>query len=80
MLSPDLFYLYGQRVKEELGIEGISIKGRNVTNIRYADDIRFLADSEEKLQVMVTKMEESCEGKGLKINVEKTKAIVKTKK
>ena len=50
VLSPDLFSLYSQRVMEELAeLKGIMMGGRNVNNIRYADDLVLLADSEEKL-------------------------------
>ena len=56
MLSPDLFSLYSQVVKDKLvGLDGISVGGRNVNNIRFADDTVLIADSEEKkLQALVS--------------------------
>lgn len=60
------------RVKQELeDMERISIRGKNVNNIRYADDTVLLADSEVKLQALVNKMQKSCERKELKINAGK---------
>lgn len=57
VLSPDLFSLYGQRVIEDLeDMDGILIGGRNVNNIRYADDTVLLADTEEKLQALVNRI------------------------
>ena len=55
VLSPNLFSLHSQVVMNALDdLEGISIGGRNVNNIRYADDTVLIADSEKKLQVLIT--------------------------
>ena len=61
-------------------MEGISIGGRNINNIRYADDTVLLADSEEKLQALVDGMQESCQRKGMKINSGKTETMGVTKR
>ena len=80
VLSPDMFSLYGQRCMEELEeMEGISIGGRNVNNIRYADDTVLIADSEAKLQRLVDALDTSCREKGLKINKNKTEVMGITK-
>ena len=51
VLSPDFFSLYGEIIlRSILNEEGIQIGGRNINNIRYADDTVLIADSEEKLQ------------------------------
>ena len=75
-LSADLFSLYGQRVVDELkDIEGIKVGGHNINNIRYADDTVLVADTEEKLQRLVNRLQEACNRKGLKINVNKTEVM-----
>lgn len=77
VLSPDLFSLYGQGVIKEM--ENME-RGRNINNIRYADDTVLLADSEEKLQALVDRMQERCQRKGLKINNRKTETMGVTKR
>ena len=79
VLSPDLFSLYSQMVMNALeDLEGISIGGRNVNNIRYADDTVLIADS-EKLQTLMSKLMYECESKGLRINVNKINTLTVTK-
>ena len=56
-------------------LEGISIGGRNVSNIRYADDTVLIADSEKKLQALMNKLKDECESKGLRINVDMTNTL-----
>ena len=81
VLSPDLFSLYTQLVMDELAeLEGISIGGRNINNIRYADDMVLIADSEEKLQRLISKLHEECNAKGLRINKSKTEVMGITKR
>ena len=81
VLSPDLFSLYGQKCLERLeDLEGVRIGGRNVTNIRYADDTVLVADSEEKLQRLVDEVKEASEVRGLKINTKKTEVLGITKR
>ena len=53
---------------------GIKISGRNVNNLRYADDTTFMAESEEELKSLLMKVKES-EKVGLKLNIQKTKII-----
>ena len=55
---------------------GIKIAGRNINNLRYADDITVMAQSEEKLKSHLMKMKEESEKVGLKPNIQKTKIMV----
>ena len=54
---------------------GIKIAGRNINNLRYADDTTFMAESEEELQSLLMKMKEESEKVGLKLNIQKTKIM-----
>ena len=54
---------------------GIKIAGRNVNNLRYADDTTLMAESEEKLKSFLMKMKEDSEKVGLKLNIQKTKIM-----
>ena len=54
---------------------GIKIAGRNVNNLRYADDITLMAESEEELKSFFMKMKEDSEKVGLKLNIQKTKIM-----
>ena len=54
---------------------GIKIAGRNINNLRYADDTTLMAESEEELKGLVMKMKEESEKAGLKLNVQKTKIM-----
>ena len=53
----------------------IKIAGRNINNLRYADDTTLRAESEEELQSLVMKVKEESEGVGLKFNIQKTKIM-----
>ena len=55
---------------------GIKIAGRNINNLRYADDTTFMAESEEELKNLLKKMKEESEKVGLKLNIQKTKIMV----
>ena len=55
---------------------GIKIAGRNINNLRYADDTTFMAESEEELKSLLMKVKEESEKVGLKLNIEKTKIMV----
>ena len=80
VLSPDLFSLYSQVVMDALkDLEGISAGGRNVNNVRYADDTVLIADSEKKLQALMNKLKDECESKGLRINLDMTNTLTVTK-
>ena len=54
---------------------GIKIGGRNINNIRYADDITLMAESEEELKSLLIKVKEESEKFGLKLNIQKTKIM-----
>ena len=54
---------------------GIKIAGRNINNLRYADDTTLMAESEEELKNLLTKVKEEREKVGLKLNIQKTKII-----
>ena len=62
-----------------LGLEevqaGIKIARRNINNLRYADDITLMAESEEELKILLIKMKEESEKVGLKLNIQKIKII-----
>ena len=55
---------------------GIKIAGRNVNNLRYADDTTLMAESEEELKSLLMKVKEESEKVGLKLNIQKTKIMV----
>ena len=54
---------------------GIKIVGRNINNLRYADDIIFMTESKEELKNLLMKVKEKCEKASLKINIQKTKIM-----
>ena len=54
---------------------GIQIAGRNINNLRYADDTTFVAESKEELKSLLMKVKEESEKVGLKLNIQKTKII-----
>ena len=54
---------------------GIKIAGRNISNLRYADDTTLMAESEEKLKSLLIKVKEESEKVGLKLNIQKTKIM-----
>ena len=81
ILSPDIFSVYSQIILQELeDLEGMRIGGRNINNIRYADDTVLVADSPEKLQLLINALEVAGLEKGIKINFGKTKTMGITKK
>ena len=55
---------------------GIKIAGRNINNLRYADDATLIAESEEELKSLLMKVKEESEKVGLKLNIQKTKIMV----
>ena len=55
---------------------GIKIVGRNISNLRYGDDITLMAESEEELKSLLVKVKEESESIGLKLNIQKTKILV----
>ena len=78
ILSPCLFNLYAQYIMRNAGLEeaqaGIKISGRNINNLRYADDTTLMAESKEELKSLL-KVKEESEKVGLKFNLQKTKII-----
>ena len=79
MLSPCLFNLYAEYIMRNVGLDkaqaGIKIAGRNINNLRYADDITLMAESEEELKSLLMKVKEESEKLGLKLNIQKTKIM-----
>ena len=78
-LSPCLFNLYAEYIMRNTGLEeaqaGIKIAGRNVNNLRYADDTTLMAESEEELKSLLMKVKEKSEKAGIKLNIQKTKIM-----
>ena len=78
MLSPCLCNLYAEYIMRNAGLEeaqaGITIAGRNINNLRYADDTTLMAESEE-LKRLLMKVKEESEKVGLKLNIQKTKIM-----
>ena len=79
ILSPWLFNLYAEYIIWNALLDeaqaGIKIAGRNINNIRYADDTTLMADSEEELKSLLMKVKEESEKAGLKLNIQKTKIM-----
>ena len=79
ILSPCLFNLYAEYIMRNAGLDegqaGIKIAGRNINNLRYADDTTLMAESEEELKSLLMKVKEESEKVGLKLNIQKTKII-----
>jgi len=79
ILSPCLFNLYAEYITRNAGLEeaqaGIKIAGRNINNLRYADDTTLMAESEEELKGLLMKVKEESENVGLKLNIQKTKIM-----
>ena len=80
ILSPCLFNLYAEYIMRNAGLEeaqvGIKIAGRNIHNLRYADDTTIMAESEEEPKSLLMKVKEDSEKVGLKLNIQKTKIMV----
>ena len=79
ILSPCLFNFYAEYIMRNAGLEeaqaGIKIAARNINNLRYADDITLMAESEEELKRLLMRVKEESEKSGLKLNIQKTKII-----
>ena len=77
ILSPCLFNLYAEYIMRNAGLEeaqaGIKIAGRNINNLRYADDTIHMAESEELKSLL--KVKEESENVGLKLKIQKTKIM-----
>ena len=76
-MSPCLFNLYTEYIVRNAGLEevqaGIKTAGRNINNLRYADDTTLMEESEEELKSLLMKVKEESEKVGLKLNIQKTK-------
>ena len=77
--SPCLFNLYAEYIMRNARLEeaqaGIKIAGRNINNLRYADDTTLMAESEEELKSLLMKVKEESENAGLKFNIQKSKIM-----
>ena len=77
--SPCLFNSYTEYIMRNAGLNeaqsGIRIAGRNINNLRYADDTTLIAKCEEELKSLLMKVKEESEKPGLKLNVQKTKIM-----
>ena len=79
ILSPCLFNLYAEYIMRNAGLEeaqaGIKIAGRNINNLRYADNTTLMAESEEELKSLLMKVKEESEQVGLKRNIQRTQIM-----
>ena len=80
ILLPRLFNLYAEYIMRNAELEeaqaGIKIARRNISNLRYADDTTFMAETEEKLKSLLIKVKVESEIVGIKLNIQKTKIMV----
>ena len=78
ILVPCLFNLYAEYIMKNAGLDeahaGIKIAGRNINNLRYADDSSLMAESEEELKSLLMKVKEESEKVGLKLNIQKLRS------
>ena len=79
ILSPCLFNFYAEYIMRNAGLEeaqaGVKIAGRNINNLRYADDTTLMAESEEELRSLLMKVKDESEKVALKFNIQKTKIM-----
>ena len=79
VLSPCLFHFYSEDIMRNAGLDEaqarIKITGRDINNLRYADDTTLMAESEEELKSLLMKVKEESEKFGLKLNIQKTKIM-----
>ena len=79
ILSPCLFNLYAEYIMRNAGLEeaqaGIKTAGRNINNLRYADDTTLMAESEEELKSLLMKVKVESEKVGSKLNIQKMKIM-----
>ena len=78
-MSPCLFNLCAEYITRNAGLEeaqaGIKIAGRNINNLRYANDTTLMAESEKELKSLLMKVKEESEKVGLKLNIQKSKVM-----
>ena len=79
ILSSCLFNLYAEYIMQNAKLDetqgGIKIVGRNINNLRYADDTTLMAENKEELKNILLKVKEESEKVGLKLNIQKTKIM-----
>jgi len=79
ILSPCLFNLYAEYIMRNARLDegqaGIKIAGRNINNLKYADDTTLMAESKEERKRLLMKVKEDSEKSGLKFNIQKTKIM-----
>ena len=79
ILSPCLFNFCAEYITRNAGLDetqaGINIAGRNINNLRYADDTTLMAESEEELNSLLMKVKKDSEKAGLKLNIQKMKVM-----
>jgi len=79
ILSPCLFNFYAEYIMQNARLDeaqaGIKTAGRNINNLRYADNITLMEESEEELKSLLMKVKEESEKAGLKLNIQKTKIM-----
>ena len=79
ILSPCFFNFYAEYIMQHVRLDkaqaGIKIAGKNISNLRYADDTTLMAESTEELKSLVRKVKEEREKAGLKLNIQKTKIM-----
>ena len=80
ILSPCLFNLYAEYIMRNPGLEeaqaGIKIAGRNINNLRYADNSTLMTEREEEIKSLLMKVKEENEKAGLKLNILKTEIMI----
>ena len=79
ILSPCIFNFYAEHSMRNIGLEeaqaGIKTAGRNINNLRYADDNTLMAESKEELKSLLMRVKEESEKSDLKLNIQKTKIM-----
>ena len=79
ILSPCFFNLYAEYIMKNAGLDeaqaGIKIAGRNINNLKYADDTTLMAESKEELKSLLMKVKEESKKAGLKLSIQKTEIM-----
>ena len=79
ILSPCLFHIYAEYIMKDAWLDGaqggIKIPGRNINNLKHADDTTLMGESKEELKSLLMKVKEESEKAGLKLNIQKTKIM-----
>ena len=79
ILSPCLFNFHAEYIMQNAGLDeaqaGIKTAGRNINNLRYADDTTLMVESQEELKSLLRKVKEESEKVGLKFNIQKTEIM-----